>query len=369
MDLMKQVVVLKLEATPEQRQAMRETVEACNRGCDHVAAVAFAKRLANKIALQPFVYGTLRAEYGLSSQMAIRSISKAVEAYKETKKRDKSTQPAFDPHGAMVYDERIMSFQGVSHVSLLTLSGRVLVPLRYGDYQAARLDRRQGQADLILRGGTFYLYVTIDLPSPPPIQPEGVTGVDMGIAKVAVTDDGEAFAGEAVMQVRKRVREHRRHLQARRTRSAFKRLQKTCRRQSRFVRDTNHCISKHIVSQAIQERKALSIESLTGIRERTKENGSRHLRWLLGNRAFAQLGSFLRYKAEAAGIPVIEIDPAYTSQTCHACGHCERANRKSQAEFHCQHCGLMLNADENAARNIKARGESSCALMFRPAMG
>ena len=305
---MKQVIVLKLEATPEQHQAMLETVEAFNRGCDHVAAVAFQKRLANKIALQPFVYGTLRAEYGLSSQMAIRAISKAVEAYKEVKKRDKTIQPTFDPHGAMVYDERIMSFRGVSHVSLLTLSGRILVPLRCGDYQAARIDRRQGQADLILRDGTFYLYVTIDLPTPPTIQTEGVIGVDMGIAQVAVTDDGEAHTGEAVMQVRKRVREHRRHLQARKTRSAFKRLQKTCRRQSRFVRDTNHRISKHLVFKAVQERKALALESLSGIRE--------------------------------------------------------RANRKSQAEFHCQHCGLMLNADENAAKNIKTRGEMSCALMF-----
>jgi len=357
--LMKQVIVLKLEATPEQHRAMLETVEAFNRGCDHVAEVAFGKRLANKIALQPFVYGTLRADYGLSSQMAIRSISKAVEAYK----RDKSIQPTFDPHGAMVYDERIMSFQGVSHVSLLTLSGRILVPLRYGDYQAARLDRRQGQADLILRDGKFYLYVTIDLPTPPPIEPRGVIGVDMGIARVATTDDGEAHTGDAVMQVRRRVREHRRHLQAKKTRSAFKRLQKTCRRQSRFVRDTNHVLSKHLVSKAVQERKALAIEALSGIRERA--NGSRHLRWLLGNWAFAQLGAFLRYKAEAAGIPLVEVDPAYTSQTCHACGHCERANRRSQAEFHCQHCGLDMNADENAAKNIKARGESSCALMFR----
>lgn len=108
---MKQVIVLKLEATPEQQKAMLLTVEAFNRGCDHVAAAAFQKRLANKIAFQPFVYGTLRAEFGLSPQMAIRAISKAVEAYK----RDRNIQPTFDPHGAMVYDERIMSFQGVSH--------------------------------------------------------------------------------------------------------------------------------------------------------------------------------------------------------------------------------------------------------------
>ena len=94
---MKQVIVLKLDTTPPQHQALLQTVEAFNRGCDYVAEVAFKKRMANKIALQPFVYGTLRADYGLSSQMAVRCISKAAEAYK----RDKNIQPTFAPHGAM----------------------------------------------------------------------------------------------------------------------------------------------------------------------------------------------------------------------------------------------------------------------------
>lgn len=356
---MKQVIVIKLEPSEAQYHALLKTLEAFNRGCQYAADVAYEKRLANKIALQPFVYSTLRSEFGLSSQMAIRAIAKAVEAYK----RDRRIHIRFDTHGAMVYDPRIMSFKGLTQVSLMCLDGRELIPMRYGAYQAARIDRAKGQADLILRDGTFYLYVTVDLPSAPPIEPTGVIGVDMGIAKIAVTDDGEAHTGEAVMQVRKRVREHRRHLQACKTRSAFKRLQKSSRRQSRFVRDTNHVLSKHLVSKAVQKRKALAIEALAGIRDRA--NGSRHLRWLLGNWAFAQLGAFLSYKAEAAGIPLVSVDPAYTSQTCHACGHCERANRKSQSEFCCQHCGLDMNADSNAALNIKAWGELSYALMFR----
>jgi len=93
---MKQVIVLKLDTTPPQHQALLQTVEAFNRGCDYVAEVASKKRMANKIALQPFVYGTLRADYGLSSQMVVRCISKAVEACK----RDKNIQPTFAPHGA-----------------------------------------------------------------------------------------------------------------------------------------------------------------------------------------------------------------------------------------------------------------------------
>lgn len=81
------------------------------------------------------------------------------------------------------------------------------------------------------------------------------------------------------------------------------------------------------------------------------------MRWLLGNWAFDQLRQFVAYKAEAAGIPVIFVDPRNTSRTCHVCGHYAKENRKSQAKFLCLNCGLNMNADLNASRNIKARAE------------
>jgi transposase len=53
-----------------------------------------------------------------------------------------------------------------------------------------------------------------------------------------------------------------------------------------------------------------------------------------------------------AGIPVILVNPAYTSQRCHECGHTERANRRSQAEFECRICSYTNHADLNASLNI-----------------
>jgi hypothetical protein len=71
----------------------------------------------------------------------------------------------------MTYDERILSFPRVDRASLLTLDGRVEVPFRFGAYQAARLDRIRGQADLLYRTSTFYLACTVDAPEPPPSEP------------------------------------------------------------------------------------------------------------------------------------------------------------------------------------------------------
>lgn len=57
--------------------------------------------------------------------------------------------------------------------------------------------------------------------------------------------------------------------------------------------------------------------------------------------------------AQKAPGRVEKISPHFTSQTCNACGHCERGNRKSQA-FFCLACGHRDHADINAAKNIAA---------------
>jgi transposase len=51
---------------------------------------------------------------------------------------------------------------------------------------------------------------------------------------------------------------------------------------------------------------------------------------------------------------VEKVNPAYTSQTCSACGHCALEHRESQAVFRCVACGHRANADVNAAVNIAA---------------
>src|SRR5260221_12001096 len=195
---MKQTMLLKLGPTEDQHRALLDTMHAFNAASTHVAEIAFAEKTANKFELQKLVYGELRTTYKLPAQLAIRVISKASEAYK----RDKSIQPSFRPEGAIVYDPRVMAFKGLNTVSLITLSGRVLVPFRVGGYQQARMDRIKGQADLLYRDGVFYLAVTLDMPEPTLDVPDGTLGVDLGMINLATDSDGESFSGEAVEQNR-----------------------------------------------------------------------------------------------------------------------------------------------------------------------
>jgi putative transposase len=54
---------------------------------------------------------------------------------------------------------------------------------------------------------------------------------------------------------------------------------------------------------------------------------------------------------------VQKVAAAYTSQTCHACGHVARESRESQPSFCCVACGHQAHADVDAARNIAAAGQ------------
>jgi putative transposase len=71
---------------------------------------------------------------------------------------------------------------------------------------------------------------------------------------------------------------------------------------------------------------------------------------------WAQLLRFISYKAEGAGRQVIAVRAAHTSQSCACCGHVDRENRRSQAEFCCRRCGHRDHADINAAINIHRAG-------------
>ena len=118
---------------------------------------------------------------------------------------------------------------------------------------------------------------------------------------------------------------------------------------------------KKIVDTAKDTGRGIAMEDLQGIGDRTTARGG-DARNNLKGWAFHQLRAFIAYKATLAGVVVVYVDPAYSSQTCNACGHCERSNRKSQGEFKCKACGHEAHADVNAARNHRARAVRNAAL-------
>jgi IS605 OrfB family transposase len=242
-----------------------------------------------------------------------------------------------------------------------------VIAMVYGEYQAGVLPRLKGQVDIVYRDGTFYLHATIDVPEDTPIQPTRFLGVDLGIINLATDSDGNSYTGNLVEVVRQRSFTHRKTYQATHTKSAKRRLKKLAGKQARFQRWTNHGIAKRLVAYAKDTKAALVLEDLTHIRRRmTVRRGqrSRHHNW-----GFRQLRDFISYKAKRAGVVLVCVDPRNTSRTCHRCGHVDKSNRRSQAEFSCLRCGYTVHADINAARNLATRGEVTHPDLIAPPHG
>ena len=345
---MKQTLLVKLATDLEQYQSLLETMERFNEACNYISQLAFENHTASQVKLHHLAYRYLREHYGLSAQMAVRVVGKVVEQYR----RDKTRLHVFKPHSAMVYDSRILAFKGLDKISILTLSGRLIIPIRIGEYQSARINTVVKETDLILRNGIFYLAVVVDAPEASPDDPTGTLGVDLGVINLAVDSDGEFYSGEAVDVVRERIDTLKSSLQSKGTKSAKRHLKKLSGRESRFRRSINHRISKRLVSKAKDTHRQIVLEDLRGIGDSTVRRAQRrrHKSW-----AFAQLRSFIQYKARLAGVVVALVDPRDTSHTCPSCGFVSKSNRKSQSLFSCQRCGFASNADLVGAINISRK--------------
>jgi putative transposase len=290
------VVQVRLLPDAGQAPALESALRAVNEAADLVSAVAFARRVFREYALRRHVYGDLK-DRGLGAQAAQHVIKKTCHAYKTlqgniragnlgnpgSKRRVKAeSKPiTFRPDAAQPYDDRCLSWQlDTRTVSIWTTSGR-LRGVRFACSADALMTLalyRHGESDLVHRDGRWFLMATCDVPEARQYEPDGFLGIDLGIANIATTSDGEIMAGRTVNRYRRRQLSLRRKLQAKGTKSAKRLLKKRARKEARFARDINHCIAKKIVTEAERTSRGIALEDLTGIRERArlrKPNGSR----------------------------------------------------------------------------------------------
>ena len=386
----KQVVKVRALPTKDQAAAMAATLRRCNEAASWLSAGMHAERVRDKRKVQERFYPELKERFGLSAQPAIRVIGKVADSYatlraniaagnygppgSDKRKKVAATPIRFRADAAQPFDARCLSWQipeqvggREATVSIWTAAGRlkglrVLAAAR--DLVLLRT-RAIGETDLIQRGGKWFLYATVETPGAPRVEPvNGFLGVDLGIVNIATTSDGKRSAGARLNRYRKRQLNLRKRLQARKTSSARRLLKKRRRKEARVAADVNHQISKRIVAEAQRTGRGIAVEQLTGIRGRVRLRKSQ--RAALHSWAFAQLGGFFGYKAQAAGVAFVEVDPAYSSQTCYVCGWVDKRNRRSQSAFECGRCGFVGHADHNAALVIAARGVECWGEVMRP---
>ena len=263
------------------------------------------------------------------------------------------------------------SLRAGHEVSILTREGRIRMP-----YQGFHKHLALLQHGALIGGAKlwydrakkhFYLLVsfTIETPDPTPEDHRQMVGVDVGsryLATVATLGNGAQFySGKEVRSQADHYARLQKRLQQKGTRAATRRRLALSQRERRLKLNTNHTIAKQILDS--HPSSLIGLEDLSGIRDRIKRKRGKRAtkKQRRTNRhastwAFAELQSFLAYKAVIAGSLCIKMDADYTSQACPNCGHTSKANRKDAGLlFVCQNCHYTLHADLIGARNICIR--------------
>jgi IS605 OrfB family transposase len=305
-------IVCKLQPTTEQAAKMDALLKAFADGCNY-ANEQVKPGITSKTTIQSLVYQDIRAKFGLSANQAVRVCARVGANRKAAKAKGRPVRK-FAPTSAD-YDARIFDFREKDRTVSLTLLGcREHIPV-----------------------------------------------VHFGRRDIAVTSEGEKWDGKEIQQVRDRFSRVRASLQSKAskgTRSSRRRcrqlLKRLSGRERRYQQWLNHNISKQVIESAKTNNAAIAIEDLTGIRERTNQQPRDKTERRRSNSwAFYQLRLFLEYKAVKAGIDLVAVPPAYTSQTCHACNH---IGLRSGKRFQCGNCGWHGDADLNGAINISKLG-------------
>ena len=349
-----------LEPTDFQAAILADTGEVFTSAFNHAVDIGWNADVSNATKLHYLAYYPVKAAHPtLVSDLINQARVKAAEALRSAfALRKDVTRTVSQPSSTGCpprYNKNTYRVDWSSRtVRLSTTEGRQTLRFRVPAYAEKYAGFPTDIADLICKRGHWYLHIVVTLPTPLVVPSETIIGVDLGLARPAVAST-PAFLGERRWKNIEGQRfKLKRQLQRKGTPSAKRHLRHLRGKQARFRRDCDHVLSKQIV-QVCAPGTTIVLENLTDIRTRTRIRRKTETSRRVHSWSFAQVRSFITYKAEERGCMVAAVDPRHTSQQCSACGHTARNNRRSRGRFVCRQCGFELHADLNAARNIAAK--------------
>ncbi|MHA1835632.1 MAG: RNA-guided endonuclease TnpB family protein [Candidatus Odinarchaeia archaeon] len=340
-------VVCKLNCTKEEFEKLMKTVVAFRDACNYIRKIAYGNKCFNPVALHHMTYQDVRVKFGLPANLTIRARDRVAKSYKKDKKKlHKFTASSMD------LDKRLYTLRRNNWtISIATVDKRVKPKLDIGEYQRNLLQNPTKDIKLVYRRDTkeFYIHITILIKVPEP-QGNNPVGVDIGINKLLVASNGFSVNGKPIEYRRQHFRKLRSSLQKKGTPSAKRKLKQLSGREHRWVNTLLHQISRAFVN-SLKKGDYVVMERLNGIRHRCKLR--KQQRVTFHSWAFSKLQNMIEYKCLERGIPLVYVEPSYTSQRCPRCGTIDKGNRRSQALFRCVECGFQHNADSVASLNLR----------------
>jgi putative transposase len=231
--------------------------------------------------------------------------------------------------------------------------------------------------------GWYVCFSCVDIPIEPLPLTGRETGIDVGLKVFLITADGQPVenprhyrkAERALKKAQKRVAGRKKG--SHRRRKAVQVLAKKHQHVRRQRHDFHHKTALALVRaydtiyvEAIQpanlSRRPAPKQDVNGTYEHNGASQKAGLNKSIQDAGWRQFLSILACKAACAGKRVEAVNPAYTSQDCSGCG--ARIHKGLSVRTHvCTNCGLILDRDENAAKNILWLGQRLRGLAGMPA--
>lgn len=377
------------ESTPELFDQLTHLyTEVCNYISQYIFDNGFELRFTE---LHKKLYPYIRSTYKLKSQLTISAFKTVTAKYKAIEEQlSKSPYVYKDETGKTQYIPRTLEWMvkpvhfsepqadlvrnrdysfldDNNKLSINTLGKRAKVSYDVPECFDKYFDGtwKFGTAKLVRMGKEWYFHIPMTQEHEnlfDRTKPSHVVGIDRGLRFIFTSYDerGKAtfFSGEEIMQKRDKFLKVRSELQSRGTKSAKRKLKKLSGRESRWMSDVNHCISKALVEK-YGAGTLFVIEDLEGVsfNEKNLSDRRKEQRGQLRSWTFYQFESMLNYKAEYAGAYVLKVPANYTSQRCPKCGRIHKANRHNKIhEYICDGCGYRSNDDRIGAMNLQFLG-------------
>lgn len=341
----------------------RELLESFRAMVNRAIHICLGEKIRGRLRLRDRIYKEFQTRYGVLSAYPY---SVAEVAWSIVKKHKRWHRRPFASRLMLKMDSANYSLNYGIAALPFKKGERLLIPLRYGDWQRSFLmDESLKRGALTMTEDAIVIAFSREVQQ---IEPVGRVGYDLN-EKSIVGSDGTRINLSEVARLHTEYGVRRRdfyqaHSDDRRLKHKFAGSQREKERVKQFL----HRVSKQIVTRAKEKKQAIVLERLKGIRcaHRRGNGEGRAKRRRIALWPFRQLQGYIENKAKWEGVPIEYVQASRTSQTCHECGFVNRKLKPTERDWLCPQCGCQLDRDLNAAINIERRGKIACPGEVRP---
>ena len=294
-----------------------------------------------------FVRDTSWIDTWLSARMKQCAAKQALAIVKSQRKRKKKTKPVF-ARLVMELDSRFVTIeQDINSfdcwIALSSIGKKLKLQLPSKKHQHFNAFLNDGWTlkkaiRIRVNDKGFWADVYFEKSSPNTQTTGAAKGFDIGYKKLLVDSDGNQFGTQFEAIAEKIARKHQGS-------KGF----------LRALEERNQLVNKVVKDLSFENVDTIVVENLKSVKHQSKGKIHKSFNNKLQRWVYPLVLERLANRCEREGILMTFINPAYTSQTCSACGVMDKLSRKGE-RFKCRSCGFEIDSDFNGARNILQKG-------------